>query len=474
MNKLPKKARETKFVQRTSPLDGSIFLQTLVLSVFRSGVIVLDQLAQTAQRLDSNLRITGQAFKQRFNALAVEFLKAMFAEALQMAVAGEAQILPLLSAFSEVNLLDSTTVTLPENLKTEFPGCGGAGAKAAAKLYLVLNYLTGGYQQMRIEAGRKADQDMGEKFLAGHRSGALWLFDLGFFNAPFLAQIARAASFFVCRLAASQTVFYCHCAGGKLEPFDLDHFLRRAPRQLFEIEVVFGPRQEVTARLIIAPVPKAVAAQRRRKAREKARTNGRQPTQKTLSRCDWTLLLTNTGAEQLPTSTVLEVYRVRWQVELAFKLFKSEAKLETTRGSEKHRVQCEFYAKLIALLLFNRLAGVAESLAGEKISPAKLWRRMRDETSELKQLLGQGTAATVGEVLKALLRYAKPRPSTRRRLAEVAKQARQVKLKDPLGDSEKKRRTKAEAIKAFTRSLKRYKVTLNAEPLSSQRTTSLP
>lgn len=223
-----KKALETKFVQRSSPLDGSIFLQSLVMNVFRAGVIALDQLAQTAHRLNADIRISGQAFKERFNARSVEFLKALFAEALQMTLPQQSEVLALLSAFNEVNLLDSTTVTLPETLATEFPGCGGAGAKAAVKLYLVLNYLTGGYQQMRIEAGRKADQDMGERFLAEHKAGALWLFDLGFFNAPFLAQIARAATFFVCRLAASQTVFYCRRADGELEPFDLDQFLHRA------------------------------------------------------------------------------------------------------------------------------------------------------------------------------------------------------------------------------------------------------
>lgn len=388
----------------------------------------------------------------------------------------QTQVIPLLSAFSEVNLLDSSTVILPETLKTEFPGCGGGGAKAAAKLYLVLNYLTGGYEQMRIEAGRKADQNMGEIFLAGHAAGALWIFDLGFFNALFLAQIAAAASFFVCRLAASQTVFYCHRAWGELERFDPDHFLIRAPRRLFEIEVVFGPRQEVTARLVIAPVPPEVAANRRRKAREKARTNGRQPTKKTLARCDWTLLLTNAEEAILPTSTVLEVYKVRWQVELTFKLFKSDARLETTLGREKHRVQCEFYAKLIALLLFNRLCGVAENLVGEKLAPAKLWRRLRTEAGDLRQILGQGRAQALSETLKFVARYAKPgtgkqHPSTLQRLKRAATEARQMKLKDPLG---KLRTTKAETGKALRQALKSRKIKLNSEQLGNQRATSLP
>jgi len=440
---------------------------------------VLDQLAISAHRINAQVKVTGQAFKERFNPLAVEYLKQMFAEVLQMTAPAPARAMALLTAFSEVNLLDSSTITLPETLKTEYPGCGGDGAKAAAKLYLVLNYLTGGYHTMQIEAGRKADQNMGERFLASHSPGALWMFDLGFFNAPFLAQIAAAASFFVCRLAASQTVFYCRRAGGELEPFDLDHFLMRAARKLFELEIVFGPRQEVSARLIIAPVPKEVAAKRRRKARESARTHGHQPSQKALARCDWTLLLTNASETQLPTSTVREVYGVRWQVELAFKLFKSDARLETTLGREKHRVECELYTKLIALLLFNRLGGVAENLTGEKLAPAKLWRRLRSDVADLLQTLGQGTAQTLCEMLKCVAHYAKPgtgkqRPSTLQDLRTAAAEARQVNLKDPPRQLSKKQTTKADIRKALARSLKSHKVTLNFEQLGIQRTTSLP
>lgn len=447
-----------------------------MLNVFQFGVLVLDELAQTAHRLNPEVEVTGQAFKERFNALAVEFLKQMFAEALRLTAPAAAQVIALLAAFSEVNLLDSSTIPLPAALTEEYPGCGGVGAKAAAKLYLVLNYLTGGYDTMQIESGRKADQNMGERFLANHLPGALWMFDLGFFNAPFLAQIAAAASFFVCRLAASQMVFYGRRANQVLEPFDLDHFLARAPRQLFEIDIVFGPRQEVATRLVIAPVPLEVASSRRRKAREKARKYGRQPTQKTLTRCDWTLILTNASEEQLPTSTVLEVYRVRWQVELAFKLFKSDAKLETTLGREKHRVQCELYAKLIALLLFNRLCGATENLIGEKLAPAKLWRRLRTQAGELRQVLGHGTAQALNETLKFVARYAKPgtgkqNPSTLQHLKRAAREARQVKLKDPLG---KLRTTKAATRKAIARSLKSRKITLNSEQLGIQRTTPLP
>ena len=439
---------------------------------------MLDQLAKTAQRINPEVVVTGQAFKERFSFAAVEFLKACFVEALKITVPQAEQVVPLLSAFSEVNLLDSSSVLLPEGLKKTYPGCGGIGAQAAAKVYLLLDYLSGSYRTMRIEAGRKADQNMGQRFLAGRPSGALWLFDLGFFSAPFLALIAEQKSFYLCRLAASQLNVFCRNAAGTLEPFDLDRFLRRAPRQLFEIEVVFGPRQEVLTRLILAPVPEKVATERRRKAHHAAHKQGRTPTQTTLNRCSWTLLLSNAPTEKLPTSTVRDVYRVRWQVELAFKLFKSEAKLETSFASENHRVECEFYAKLIALLLFNRISGMVETVAGAKISPTKLWRRMRDQTSDLLLSLGHDTAQKLSQMLNSLSRYAHPRSgktsrSTLQCLEQAASEALQVNFKDPLGYSREKRKTHLERKKVFAHSLESYKIIPNSEQLGSQNTDRL-
>lgn len=474
------KARETKFVQRQSPLTGSLFLLTLVLCVLQSGEILLPQLAKTVSKIEPEVEVSGQAFKARFTEFAVKFLKVMFAEALRVTAPNEAQVVPLLSNFSEVNLLDSSVVNLPDAVEKEFPGHGGVSGKAAAKVYLLLEWLTGAYKTIRIEAGRKADQNMGEEFLQDAKPGALWIFDLGFFKAAFCAAIATAKSFFLCRLPAAQHKLWVVNTAGQLEPFDLDEFLRRLPRQgPFEIEVFFGSKQEVKARLIIAPVPAKVAEQRRRKARAAAKRQGRTPTQRTLKRCDWTLMLTNASPEQLPTTTVLEVYGVRWQVELAFKLHKSQAKLETTRAEEKHRVQCEFYAKLIAILFFNRVSGLVERHLGEKCSPPKLWRQMQGDREDLLKVLGQGTAKSLEQSLKFIARFAKPSsrkkyPSTLQRLKRAAEEARQVKLEDPLGYLREKRKTVAERRKTFARYLESRPVSFNLKRLSYQRTVSLP
>jgi len=463
-------AREKKFVQRQSPLDGSLFLLSLVLTAFEDGTLVLDQLAVMAHQINHQVAVTGQAFKERFTPVAVSWLQALLAEALKLtAPACGTEVVPLLAAFRAVYLLDSSTITLPDRLQTAWPGCGGAGAKAALKLYLLLDWLTGRYQTLHLEAGRKADQNMGARFLAGALAGALWLFDLGFFNFDFLAQIAQAQSFFLCRLPAGKTL-WCRHRQGQIERLDLDRLLRRAPRQLFELEVYLGTTHQVRARLIVIPAPRPVAAARRRRCREAARTQGRTPSQQTLNRCDWTLLLTNAAPEHLPTSTVLTVYGVRWQVELAFKLFKSDLQLERTNASSPCRVHCEFYANLIALLFFNRLSGLVETMVGEKISPAKLFRRLRCDVQPWLSALGDGTSEAIHQSLTFLARYAIPSrrhkyPSTRQRLEAAGQAAHVVILTDPLGYLQQRPRSRTENLALFRHYLWTPGVGFEAEPL---------
>jgi hypothetical protein len=474
----PQKARETKFVQRASPLDGKWFLLTLVVAALTQGVLDLPQLAVYAKRLNPEISVTGQAFKERFTPCAVQWLKALLGAALQLSLPpGSPPLAPMLQSFSAVYLLDSSVVPLPEGLQKDFPGCGGVGAQAALKLYLLLDWLTGSYATLQVASGRKADQDMGTPFLSGTLRGALWLFDLGFFQCDFLAQIARRGSYFLCRLQA-QVGLACRDAAGQPVPFDLDRCLDRLPRELFEIDVLVGPAQ-VPARLIAAPTPRAQASERRRRLRQNARKHGRTPTRKSLQRCAWTLLLTNAPPTQLPTSVAWTVYGVRWQVELAFKLCKSEMHLDATKATEKHRVQCEFYAKLIALLLFNQVTRLAEHLLGEKVSPTQLFRRLRADADTWLQALGQGGAAALQAgllFLAGLSRSAwhKRQRSTKQRLQVAADSAQQVKLTDPLGYLHGRFKRAADRLAAFRQRLSIEPMHFNAECNLFQRTLSTP
>lgn len=447
------KAKETKFVQRQSPLTGPLFLQALVWTVYLYGEITLGAVADTAEDLAPACQVSEQAVEGRFNQRAVAFLQAMFRVALQQTIPQPAMVAPLLSAFSAVYLLDSSTVCLPDSLKDEFAGCGGAGAEAAAKLYLLLDWLRGQVAALQVRDGRKADQNMGQEFLAGTPVGALWIFDLGFWHLAFLAALGQMGSYFLSRLSSS-VALSLPLAEGQTQRFDVDQFLNRALRdRTFEIAVLLGAQHRLPVRLICVPVPPPVANQRRRRAREDARRQGRTPKKHLLRRLNWTLLVTNAPLQRLPTSTVDTVYRVRWQVELAFKLAKSEAGLERTNATKPQRVLCEFYAKLIALLWFHRLMGVLPE--SPRHSYPKVWRRLRARVLRYGQHLPGRTGQTE---LIHLLQYLDRRartgsrrkyPSTLQRLERVADTASICCLLDPVAYVKQKRRADPHFVAQF-------------------------
>jgi len=125
------------------------------------------------------------------------------------------------------------------------------------------------------------------------------------------------------------------------------------------------------------------------------------------------------------------------------------------------------------------MSGLVEEFAGEKVSPVKLWRRMRDDIRDWLCVLGQGAATAASRLLKFLARYAKTASgkkyrSTIQRLKRAGQEARQVKLRDPLSYLQEKKRPATKRCEAFTSYLSSCKVTLNPERLGCQRTVSLP
>jgi hypothetical protein len=430
-------AGETGFVQRSRKISGSLFLQALVWTVYHHAVITLGALAGVAEDLDPCCDATEQAFQERFTPEAVAFLQAMLAQALQQRVPQPAVVRPLLAVFAAVYILDSSTVSLPETMKAMFAGTGGDASVAAVKLYWLMDWLQGQCQAIELRDGRKADQDMGATFVPGSKPGALWLFDLGLWQLAFLLAIAEAASYFLCRLQPGVALSVPGSSGGA-ERLDLDQLLRQMKSEgAVEIDVLVGATALLPVRLICAKVPQQVANERRRRARRLAKRRGRTPKQKFLRRLDWVLLVTNAPCGMIPTTTVT-IYRVRWQVELTFKLAKSDAGLDTTTSTKPSRVLCEFYAKLIALLWFEPLVALANRHAADDLSPSKAWRRLGDKLLAWGRHLRQGTGLNLlHELVDFLARRAKKSrrkkyPSTIQHLGRAATEAQCCCLIDPL------------------------------------------
>jgi hypothetical protein len=139
-----------------------------------------------------------------------------------------------------------------------------------------------------------------------------------------------------------------------------------------------GTRQQhqFPARLICLPLKQEVADQRRQKARDKARRRGKPISKAYLEFLGWAIFITNVPPAMLSWEQVTLLYRVRWQIELVFKLWKSYGGLKHIQPLRQERVLFELYAKMIGLVLTQFLVAplqrMVDPASNQEISPFKV------------------------------------------------------------------------------------------------------
>ncbi len=101
--------------------------------------------------------------------------------------------------------------------------------------------------------------------------------------------------------------------------------------------------------------PEEVRVKRRRTAKEHARKRGTTLSQNYLFILGWTLFVTNAPATRINLNHIYAFYRIRWQIELIFKLWKSYCGLNQIRSWRTERVLTELYAKMIGIVLLHFL-----------------------------------------------------------------------------------------------------------------------
>ena len=64
-----------------------------------------------------------------------------------------------------------------------------------------------------------------------------------------------------------------------------------------------------------------------------------------------TQVITNAHEDIMPLAEASMFYRLRWQIELIFKTWKSLASIDKVKKIKKERFECQLYARLIWILL---------------------------------------------------------------------------------------------------------------------------
>jgi len=338
-------AQETGFVQRASKMGGASFAQTLVFGWLENPQATLEELSQTAAAV--GVVITPQGLDQRFSESAARCLQKVLEAAVNEVIASEPVAIPILQRFAEVYLDDSSTVPLPKELAEVWLGSGTArpGASAGLKLQVRLEYTCGTLHGPFLQDGRSHDRKsvLQQVPVVAH---SLRIADLGYYSLDVLEARDAQDGYWLFR-AQVQTKLYTQ-DGRK---WTLVELLQSLPDAEIDMPVQLSVKHRLPARLLAARIPQEVAEKRRRALRKEARRRGQPVSKARLALADWNIFVTNVPVELLTLREALVLARIRWQIELLFKLWKSHGQIDEWRSHKPWRILCEVYAKLIAMIL---------------------------------------------------------------------------------------------------------------------------
>jgi hypothetical protein len=415
-------ARRLGLIKRTRKVDGASLCQTLVFGYLAYPRATLSELVQTATIC--GLTISPQGLDYWLHGAVArrvaDWLRALLEAALQETVTQEAHLVPLLDRFAAVVVEDSSILTLPGEYAALWPGCGGSPGASGAALKLAGRWnLTSGALSLLLRAGKAHDGTIadGREALP---AGSLYLIDLGYFALKRLAAVAQGGAFYLCRYLVGTTLV----VDGKR--WAASAFLAAQASRTVECEVVLGIAEPLSCRLLAIRVSKAEAAARRRRMHAEARRNGGTPSKERLALADWTILITNVPPERLSLEDALVLARVRWQIELLWKVWKTDGGLRVSQSQKPEHRLCEVYAKLIALVVQHWTV----LTAGFAILEQSLFKAARVVRAYALPLLeavvtGHGLRTVVAKIHRAFPRTGSvgrhgSRPSTYDRLGACA------------------------------------------------------
>lgn len=337
-------ARQTLFIRRHRQISAQNFLTTVIMNSLSHPNITLFELQQSYG--EHGIRITESALCQRFTESCSKFLKAMLGIVLTQLTSKNQDTLALTSSFNGIYVDDCTKIPLPKDLAETFPGCGNSVTKTNAELstFCRIDVRSGQIIKLLYDAGKTADITM-QRQAGTLPQGCLHLADRGFFDIKHLRNEDAAGVFFVTRIPAGTTVM----VGEK----ELGSFLKELKDDKFDVTATLGQTEQYTVRLVGFRVDAPTAERHRRQSERASNKQGRQSSERQKALCDWAFYATNLPDNKFSLQEITTLYRIRWQIELLFKLWKSEGKLDESNGKKGWRCLCEFYGKLLGLLVAN-------------------------------------------------------------------------------------------------------------------------
>jgi len=289
-----------------------------------------------------------------------------------------------LSEFNRLILQDGSSFALHEALADVFPGRFNAVSPAAVELHCTLDLL----QDAPITIALSPDTDSEHDYRPAPESlrGDLFLADRGYLDLTYLRDIDRQGGFFIVRSKShlNPRVIDAYREDGQritsCQDRDFQAIISKFPkRQRAELDVEWLIEGEpFRLRLIVSWNPETKC-------------------------CAY--LLTNLSQDRYTISMICLGYKLRWQVELLFKEWKSYTNLHKFDTEKETIAEALIWASLAASAMKRFLAHAAEHLLEVVISTRKASMPSAYDLPALFRALRHGDGPWYRRAFKAMIHY---------------------------------------------------------------------
>jgi hypothetical protein len=296
---------------------------------------------------DLGRKISKQAFDQRFNDRAVLFLQGLFESYLKNQFSKLKIPSTFAAIFSAIRLMDSTEFKLPECLAQEFPGFDGDGTKSCTQIQFEYDILSSTINHFSVGDARISDSAYARPYLSTIKCNELIVRDLGYSKIESFQAIEKSEAYYISRLHPCINIF--EKRRGVMVPLSyrcIIKRLRNSQKRYLDIPVHIGTGKHPVRLIANLLTNDGIKGRLNKKIYRKNSNNEKY---KDLSQLN--LFITNVTKRMLPPDQVYSLYRIRWQIELIFKTWKSVLKIDQVRKMKADRFKCYLLSKMLWILI---------------------------------------------------------------------------------------------------------------------------
>ena len=358
-------AKETGFIKRKRLFTANDFL-SLLFQIHGNLVDCSLQELCTKILMKQEIAVSRTAIDKKFTSEAVVFLQRIIQELMLEQQLLHPSVLNLSDdwPFTSIRVLDASFVSVPDHLKAR--AC--KTRQTSAKIQFELNILTGESTFLCVDLDNVNDVRMGARRVPFIEEHELCLQDLGYFSFDQFEKIEENKGFFITKLrsdvyVALKNPFPSFHPNGEVVQSSLYHRVdlvalckNLAPGEYLELEGVhFGRDAHFPARCILFSHDESQKEQKIQRIQRRTVQSGKKPKQVVQDLAGITVCMTNLP-ESISASQVIELYRLRWQVELIFKVWKSYLEIDHFKLMKQERWLCHLYGTLLVLLISQLIA----------------------------------------------------------------------------------------------------------------------